>query len=289
METVQVAGTAMQATSPEGLSASMSIEDVLRAACPRRVDTRGVVMPDGFRLAYPMGPFSVWVFEVPPRVYQFRWIAKDSPKQFGAGTAYRAVRIALPYVVVLAVFEGDVLSDANECFFRTKPLDSEKDPLSYPALLNCSKFNPPDGKPLSWICTQKLDRARFMRVRDPAQRMRAGLGALLSCLFETGFNYSSEHHEGASWFTESNGVDPRIATVEQWEEATAADPLFVFDVPWIPTGLSVRQVVERTLKNKNACAQRVASADDLARIIFNHQAGKAPRSAAAALEEAIPF
>lgn len=290
METIRIEGTTMHAESPEGARASMSVPDVLQAACPRQIDTRGVVMPDGFRLAYPTGPFTVWVLEVPPRVYQFKWIAKDSPKQFGSGTAYRTVRIGLPYVVVLAMYEGDVLSDANECFFRTRPLNVEDDPLCYPALLNCSKFSPPDGRPLSWICTQKLERSTFARLRDPAKRMRGGLKALLHCLFETGFNYSSEHHEGSSWFTESTRADERISTVEKWEEATAADPLFVLDVPWLKTGMSVKQVVDRMLKNKGACNHRVASAQDLARVIFNHQAGQAAPPVEESLAElAIPF
>jgi hypothetical protein len=273
MEPVRIEGQTMYATSPEGQTASMSVADVLEAACPRRLDTRGVVMPDGFRLAYPTGPFTVWVHEVSPRVCQFKWIAKDSPRKFGTGTTYRMVRVGLPYVIVLAVYEGSVLSDSNECFFRTRPLADENDELFYPALLNCSKFVPPEGKPLSWICTQKLDRSRFMGIADPARRMRGGLGALLHCLFDTGFNYSSEHHEASSWFTESNKVDRRVSTIEKWEQATGKDPLFVLDVPWLKTGLSLKQVVERIFKNKGACEHRVDSAADLARVIFNHQNG----------------
>lgn len=273
MEPVKIEGQTMHATSPEGQTASMSIADVLESACPRRIDSRGVVMPDGFRLAYPMGPFTIWVHEVPPRVYQFKWIANDSPKKFGTGTTYRMVRIGLPYVIVLALYEGSVLSDSNECFFRTRPLEDESEEVLFPGLLNCSKFVPPEGKPLSWICTQKLERSKFMRIPEPAKRMRGGLRALLHCLFETGFNYSSEHHEASSWFTESNKVDKRVSTVEKWEQATAKDPLFVLEVPWLKTGLSVKQVVERVFKNKGACAHRVASAGDLARVIFNHQNG----------------
>lgn len=271
MELIKIEGTMMHAAWPEGQTARMSVADVISAACPRRMDTRGVVMPDGFRLAYPMGPLSIWVHELPPRVRQFKWIAADSPAKYGAGTTYRMVRIGLPYVVVLAVFENGVLSDANECFFRTRPLEDQNDTLCYPALLNCSKFVPPEGRPLSWICTQTLDRRQFMEIADPARRMRGGLRELLHCLLETGFNYSSEHHEANSWFTESARVDPRIATVESWQEATEKDPLFVLDVPWLKTGLSVKQVVERICKNKHAGQHRVTSAQDLARLIFNYQ------------------
>ena len=54
-------------------------------------------------------------------------LPNDSPKRFGTGTTYRMVRIGLPYVVVLAVYEANMLSAANESFFRTQPLADEKD------------------------------------------------------------------------------------------------------------------------------------------------------------------
>jgi hypothetical protein len=93
----------------------------------------------------------------------------------------------------------------------------------------------------------------------------------MHCLLETGFNYSSERHEGASWFGESARVDRRVSTVESWEAATAKEPLFVLDVPWLKTGLSVRQVVERIFKNHRAPRSAAASAGDLARLVFNQQ------------------
>ena len=129
-----------------------------------------------------------------------------------------------------------LIAQENECFFRTEPLRSLNDPVFYPALLNCSKFDPPDGRPLSWICTQFMqDRANQIarKSTDPNVTMRKGMEALLHCLLETGFNYSSEHHELTSWFTVSKEQDPRIATVERWEAETKKDPNFVLDVPWL--------------------------------------------------------
>ena len=81
---------------------------------------------------------------------------------------------------------------------------------------------------------------------------------------------SSDHHEAASWFNESRIVDPRLQTVEAWQEASAKDPLFVLDVPWLKTGLSLWQVAERIFSNLKAANNRVKSASGLARIIFNH-------------------
>lgn len=276
METITISGTSVQAASPEGQKATIPLADLMGKVAPRRFDTCDVVLPDGIKCAFSQGPWTVWVHQTPPQVFNFKWIAKGSLVTFGRGTGYRNVRIALPYLVTLAVFgPGEhgraQLGHGNECFFRTAPLGGVDEPLFYPALLNCSKFTPPDGRPLSWICTQHLDRNLFVNVADDNQRMRTAFRALMHCLLETGFNYSSESHEGASWFGESTRVDARVATVENWEAATAKDPLFVLDVPWLKTGLSVRQVAERIFKNHKAPRAAVTSAGDLARLVFNQQ------------------
>ncbi len=270
METITIEGKEVRACSPEGLTARMGLTDLMQQVTGRGMETGGMILPDGVRWMDTRGPITVWVHQTPPRVYGFKWIAPDSPSQFGAGTKYRTVRLALPYLIVVAAFEGDMLSSYNECFFRVEPLESENDKLLYPALLNCSRYEPPDGRPLSWICTQNLDLQSIVRCRDPNQRMQQGLKALMHCLLETGFNYSSDVHEGSSWFTESTKICPQIATVEEWEKAGAEDPLFVLEVPWLKTGFSVRQVAERIFKNHNASNSRIASSADLARIVFNH-------------------
>ena len=89
-------------------------------------------------------------------------------------------------------------------------------------------------------------------------------------LLEVGFNYSSEHHEGSSWFTASRSVDPRVATVDEWQKATDDNRLFPLDVPWLSTGKTLRQIVERmfSLRTRRTAAV-VQTARDIARIVFN--------------------
>lgn len=94
--------------------------------------------------------------------------------------------------------------------------------------------------------------------------------ALLHCLLETGYNKSSEHHEESSWFTESAGVDPRIAAIEEWEKATASDSLFVLDLPWLKTGMTLGQVMDRIFANARVSLPRMTSATDLARLMINN-------------------
>jgi hypothetical protein len=262
------------ATSPEGKTASMPVGELLAKCAMGHMSTGAAILPDGIKAVISQGYVTIWAWESPPRVYQFDWIANDSPKAFGQGTTYRKVRLSLPYLIVLAVFARNQaglpqLLPKNECFFRTAPLKSLEDPLFYPALLNCSKFAPPEGHPLSWICTQHLKPTSKMQSPDAGDRYSASFEALRHCLLETAFNFSSEHHESASWFNESRSIDPRLATVEAWQEASAQDPLFVLEVPWLKTGLSLRQVTERIFSNVQADKNRIQSAAGLARIIFN--------------------
>ena len=272
MESIKINGKTVQAVSPEGQTASISLEQLFDAAAPPTMSTRGVILPDGVKLIDSRGHVTFWVHETPPRVYNFKWIAENSPSRFGRGAQYRMVRLALPYMVVIAGFEGGSLSGLNECFFRTGPLENEDDELLYPALLNCSKFTPQEGRPLSWICTANLGPESMMRRGKPKQPMRAGFGGLMHCLLETGFNYSSEDHEGSSWFTETvkAKVDPRVSGVEAWSKASEKEPLFVLDVPWLTTGTSVRGVVDRMFQLRDCRQGRVVSAGDVARIVFNH-------------------
>jgi hypothetical protein len=272
METITIKDRQVLAVSPEGLKAQMTIEDLILKLAPRRMDTNGAVLPDGLKAVFSRGPFTIWVHQTPPRIWHMKWIKADSPKEYGQGTTYRNVRIALPYIIVFAVFQGDgQLMHCNECFFRNEPLNDLSDMLLYPALLNCSEFHVKEGQALSWICTQHVQPAAVLKEPDLNKRMRQGLKTLLHCLCETGFNRSSEKHEKSSWFSNSVGVDPRIATVEKWQDASAKDPLFVLDVPWLKTDLSVQQLGDRIFKNRNAPPLSVATAADVARVVFNSQ------------------
>jgi hypothetical protein len=281
---VTIRGQLVTTVTPDGQQLCMEVGELLKligASGSRSMGT-GCLLPDGVKLVRSRGPQTVWVYERPPQVHNLRWIAADSPVPYGKGATYRTVRIALPYLVVLAVFTTGKnnrlnLSPYNECFFRNAPLKSVDDKLLYPALLNCSKFGDQQrGRPLSWICTENLNTRSLIRIADEDRRMRESMRALLHCLLETGYNYSSEHHELSSWFSESTHVDLRVTTIEAWEEATAADSLFVLDVPWLDTGLSLGQVIDRIFGNANNSATQLKSATDIMRLMANNS-GKAVR------------
>jgi hypothetical protein len=282
---VTIEGPVVTVKSPEGRTAAMRLETLLSRLVrggPSGRDTRDLVMPDGVKWVMSRREHTIIVHQTPPAVHSFKWIASGSPAKYGPGTAYRQVSIALPYVIVFAIFlprrDGRLrLGDANECFFRTEPLRSPDDKLCYPALLNCSRFDSSE-RPLSWICTQNLVHSRLPLAAGVNERVRQGLADLMRCLFETGFNYSSDEHELSSWFTETTRVDPRVSSVERWEQATRKDPMFVAEIPWLPVGKSVRQVAERAMDFQTGRTDRPRTSYDVARVLYNH--GKVRKSAA---------
>lgn len=278
---VTIEGQEVTTTSPEGHTATMPLEALLTHLGrngPSTLDASDLLLPDGVKWITSRRGHTVFVHQTPPAVHNLKWIAPDSPAKHGPETTYRQVRIALPYVIVLAFFEPRrdgllKLGDRNECFFRNEPLRSPDDRLLYPALLNCSKFES-STKPLSWICTQHLARTRVPTGTGNNERVRRGIQDLMQCMLGTGFNYSSEHHEIASWFTESMQVDRRVSTVERWEQATREDPAFASGVPWLEVGRSVREVAERALRLQVGRDVRSRSSRDVARVLYNHGAVK---------------
>ncbi len=270
-------GDEARARSPEGKEAALPLAYLLSLMAPHRLSTEGCILPDGVKCLIPLpGGRLVVVHETPPLVFNLRWVAKRSPRKAGGpGTKYRDVRVALPYVVVLAVYHQPTggplrLSGANECFFRNAPLKSLDDELCYPALLNCSRFDPQEGHPLAWICTQYLQIDQTVNGGSPGPYLERSLTALLQHLFQSGFNYSSDENEYSSWFSEhvKASVDPRIGSIEAWEEATRENPMFVLEIPWLKTGMSLGQVATRIAEMESGPCARVSTSADLGRMVF---------------------
>ncbi len=281
-EVITATGDQISAVSPEGEQRTMKIEEFLERVAPRQFDTGEIVLPDGVKCVQPVPGGAVVVHQTPPRVHRFKWIAADSPAPFGPETTYREVSIALPYITVIAVFDevsrnGALrLANSSECFFTNHPLENQglDTPLAFPALLNCSRF--PDSaraRPLSWICVEKLPRSARVGLKTAHEGVQKGLTALLQHLLESGFNRSSDEHEMSSWYSETvkADIDPRLATIEDWERASEEDPLFVLEMPWLPTNHTVRSAIARIAKTRGADRGRLSCTRDLLRVLFQQR------------------
>jgi hypothetical protein len=61
-------------------------------------------------------------------------------------------------------------------------------------------------------------------------------------------------------------------TVERWAAATRAEPLFVLDVPWLPTDRTLREIADR-VHPKSRRRPPFSNSADFARVILNAGAG----------------
>lgn len=261
-------------TTPEGEKYSLPVDKAVKLLNPSRMETCGTVLPDGVKYVLSTETGTIWVHQTPPKVHNFKW-CKDG-ENYSNASNYRNVRVALPYVLIFARFvrtsDGKLhISGQNECFFSNEPIKSPRAKVFYPALLNCSKWPKDPGHPLSWICTAQHDLKSMKTIKDDNARLRAGFEAVRSCLFETGFNRSSEANEGESWFRmhEKAGI---IKSVEHWEAATKkGDPLSATTVNWLPTNRTVENIARRILSGyKEEAPKTQVKGTDVSRVVTMH-------------------
>ncbi len=280
-----IEGTKVQARSSEGVQATMDIAEFVARLAPANMSTCGLVIPDGVRMIFSTRSLTVFVWELEPMIHRVRWISEASEipyKMPGREVLYQDRRLALPYLVILAVFVRDasgrlVLSSSNEAYFRTAPLKDPGDALCFPALLNLSKFPAgiAAGRPLSWICTQYTNLRKLAREQDHNARIRESLKALRSTMLEAGFNYSSEHHELTSYWTVSSKKIPQVADLDRWEQLSREDPLFVLNVPWLPAlwrreQMTVQKLVDRIVGLAGGGDPPLDSSAALAHVVFQN-------------------
>ncbi len=270
-----IEGEHVTLTTPEGGTTTMPLADWLAAVRAPQFQAGNVRLPAGVVGYRALSRGVVLVHESPPCVRRLRWVADDSPAPFGLHAVYRDVSLALPWVLTLVVFvrnaRGELeLTSHNEAFFMRHPLVSFDDELCYPALLNCSRMKDDGARPLAWICVQHLPHETWRSASGDNARLRAGTAALIDHLYNAAFNRSADVHELSSWYTETvrARVDERFSGLAAWERESAADPTFMVDVPWLPTGHSLSRALDRVARRLGCESPPPEDAGDLARIVL---------------------
>lgn len=268
---ILVADGQLELTTDEGRTLTMPEErlvQMLRAEI--EPPTGEVALPDGVKFIQWQAPFMCVVHQLPAHVRQLRWITDDSPVPYGPGTKFKTRRLSLPYAITFAIYYRRRtrlgLMGYNELYFRNEPLKTKHDRLGFAALLNVSRINT-RRRPRAWICTQHLR-------CPPDAQWDAQLAALLDHTWNGAFNLSSEHHEGASWYGESQGIHPDLHPVQNWEKATSKNDAFALTVPWKPAPLTVGQLIEAMLTE---CAEKAGRHQPAARAKNARSIGLATR------------
>lgn len=194
-------------------------------------------IPETVRFAWRRGEAAVLVTEQKPVCHTVRWLADDSPVPFGRGAKYREARLAFPFVVLVVAFDGGNLTGQQQCFYRRAPLEAIGDELLLPNLLNVARAY----DQTCWLCLANLNPNMAQMSWDARVRK------VWSHLFQAGFNASSEHHEGNSYWQTMRSVDRRVSSVAEWERESARNPFFPLTVEWRPAGKTVAAVMDEMM------------------------------------------
>jgi len=194
------------------------------------------VMPEGVKYFHQRGEFSIFAVEQLAAARSVRVIAENSPKAYGNGTTYNQRYLAFPYIIILGCFAGNTLTNFVQLFYRNQPLKSLNDKLYECNLPNVS-YKGPSGLPY-WFCTQYLRDVTHFSWYDK-------INEVPHHLWGSGFNWSSDHHEGLSMFNHCKKLDNRIKDFITWEKETRKDPYFMLKLNWNQTGWTVRQAIEK--------------------------------------------
>ncbi len=219
------------------------------------------VIPRGARMWVPRGDALAVAVEVPPQARTLRWLAADSKRPFGPGARYHEYFLAFPWVVLLLVLRGGMLTGYQQLYYRTAPLGPDEE-LLLPNLPNVAQGY---GQ-RCWVCLASLQRVAPMPFEELIPKV-------VEHVFTAAFNRSSEQHEGNSWWGEMRGLDPRVASPEAWQAATQAKRSFPLEVAWRPAGTTasaeLRQMLDRVVPPVRPC-----NAADLSTLLVHAASGE---------------
>jgi len=253
-EHIQIEGEVARLLRPGGdgrmtVEREVRLADLTAALADGHQADRTPVLPEGTRLFARWRHTAVLVIEESPRVRRVRWSAKTLKSE---GT-YTEHHLAFPFIVYLVGFyQADF--DAMRIYYRSAPLTGEGDALHLPNLWNVQAAESPLAR-----CRACL-RGRPEGLSRPVGEQATGL---IEFFWASGFNQDIEDN----CFDRARKRDPRIATLQVWEEATGADPLFPLGVAWEPVGLSLGQALDHWRRHGDH-ARRIETATDLADIMY---------------------
>jgi hypothetical protein len=257
MERIEIEGRKVllyRGGDPPVLDRQVSLEEFLReVAVATRRPGRGhqLVLPPGTRIVKADGPATVCCIEQPPQVRLVRW----SAARMGKGGDYRTHRLAFPYVIsVLLFFQGGF--EEMRVYYRTAPIQGTGDSLFISNLWNV-QADP--GKPSA--CRACL-RGRPLGLAESPLAEQVAL--VLDFFWSTGFNTDI----AGNCFERARVLDPRVSSLEAWEAASEANPLFPLDVRWEQLDLTVGEVIDHLVESGPQPRVAIADVSDLANLMY---------------------
>ena len=272
-QAMQIEDERVVLVTPEGQRHVLELASLLEKANPS--PPPDLVWPRGVRaVRMGRGGFTL-AFEVPPGVRRMRWGVRPEARE--RRFSYREVRLALPYVVIVTGVRFDshgtfFFDGWTEAYFANEPLRSSAAPLHLAPLLNVVGRGDSDPSGGAVVCMGGFSHQSSSGAGDPSERLHRGLAAIIGHLLDSGWNEDFERTGRTSAFHDprSKPADPRLATIDAWEEASVKDPTFVLEIPWVTTRRTLARALESVAEHIGI-AGRVSSWNrHVQRLILRH-------------------
>jgi hypothetical protein len=216
-------------------------------------------LPSGTRFVTVRGASTALVVELPPEVRRVTW----RPARMDGEGEHTTYWLAFPYVIHVCLFytiAGDEAYrgglEEMRVYYRHSPLRSADDSLCVPNLFNV-QVDPAMTSNCRACLRGHPDDLQDLPLAEQSE-------ALLNFFWETGFNLDIE----SNGFERARALDPRIASLQAWEEASRADPLFPLRIGWESAGCSPRQVIDQLIHRRHGDVKPLRSASDLADLMY---------------------
>jgi len=254
---LRIAGEEVAVRMRRKTLARATLADFVASVARAAADGPDLILPSGVRIYRPRGEVVGVVVEVPPQARAVRWIADESKVPFGEGTLYRECFLSFPYVLLLLVLRHGRPTGMQQLYYRRAPLESlEEQELLLPNMTNVALAY--DQR--CWVCLQHLPRARNTSVPSTIRNV-------VEHVFSAAFNRSAEVHEGNSYWGAMRDLDPRVASLDAWEEATRANRWVALDVPWKPAGATASAELTSMLDRVERPLCEAPTAEQLAGLV----------------------
>lgn len=247
---------ALYREGPDGhrVDRKVHLSDFLQAVAsthPGPMKDRFLFLPGGTRLVQVKGASTILVIEQPPQVRQIRW----SHDRMGKGGSYTSYRLAFPYIVYVFTFYRREFEELR-IYHRSAPLRAANEPLYLSNLMNVQADL---GLP---SCARACLRGRPSGLNDlPLAEQVEGL---LTYFWASGFNMDIE----GNCFDRARVLDPRISSIEAWQQAGEVNPLFPLEVRWELAAPDLQAEVDRQCALRQNYLNPISSASGVADLLY---------------------
>lgn len=190
-------------------------------------------------------------------------VVEDRPQMRTILTSEGTFHLAFPYVVyVFTIQNGHMPAYKSRIFFRNAPLESIDDQL-FLCNLTHTNVDPAGGYGVGAVCMKAV-----ISDEDP---LTAKIAANLNYYWTTRFDWAGSNGFFKG-FEKTKGQDIRISSLEEWQEASKKDPLFILSVSWLDAGTKLRDVISSVIGLRDDGENHgntLRSSDDIADLVWS--------------------